>query len=320
MKQVVERFADTAEKSHYWNDGFGDWAPPSPNGDYKGSFSEGELVNTAFFFRSARIVADVAAILGRREDAERYTRLAEEIRRQFESRHYHADTATYGSGRQVTSVLPLAFGLVDEAKRPAIVAALQRRIEGADNAHVDTGIFGTRYLFEVLIDHDLADLAFKVLTARGYPGYADQIAQGATTTWEQWAFHGKMQTHNHAMFAGPDATFFSRLGGIQSAAPGFREIVIRPAMPAGLSHVECARETMMGRVASEWTKSRDGLVLRVSIPANATARVYVPAPNVDRARERGQPATKAEGVSAARMDGACAVFSVGSGDYEFSVR
>jgi alpha-L-rhamnosidase len=185
---------------------------------------------------------------------------------------------------------------------------------------VDTGIFGTRYLFEVLIDHDLADLAFKVLTARGYPGYADQIAQGATTTWEQWAFHGKMQTHNHAMFAGPDATFFSRFGGIQSAAPGFREIVIRPAMPAGLSHVECARETMMGRVASEWTKSRDGLVLRVSIPANATARVYIPTSNVDRVRERGRPATKADGVGAARMDGACAVFSVGSGDYEFSVR
>lgn len=318
MKQVVEKFAATAEAGNRWADGFGDWAAPSPTGSFKASFNEGELVGTAFFIRTARIVAETAAILGRADDAERFTRLATDTCAAFEARFYRAASATYGSGRQVTSILPLAFDLVAPANRPAVVAALRDRITQVDGGRLDTGIFGTRYLFEVLIDHGLADLAFSVLTAPGYPGYADQIAQGATTTWEQWSFRGKMQTHNHAMFSGPDDTLFSRLAGIHPGAPGYREIVIRPAFPSGLTFVECSRETPLGRVSSHWHRTADRLVLRVGIPANATARVHLPTPDADAVTESGRPARHAAGVLAIHTDAAGTVLTVGSGDFEFT--
>lgn len=319
MKQVVERLAAAAEANRYWADGFGDWAAPNRTGSYETSFSEGALVNSAFLCRTARIVAEAAGILGRPADAVRFGRLAADLRAAFETRFYHPDTATYGSGRQVTSVLPLAFDLVPAARRPAVAAALRHRLLEVDHGHLDTGIFGTRYLFDVLIDSGLADLALQVLTAPGYPGYADQIAQGATTTWEQWSFRGGMQTHDHAMFSGPDATFFSRLGGIQPAAPGFREILIQPTMPAALSFVACSRQTPMGKISSEWHRTANGVALRLHVPVNATAYVHLPAsPGAD-VRESGQPARTVAGVRAVQPGASGIVLTVGSGDYDFTV-
>lgn len=319
MRQVVDKFTAVADEQNHWADGFGDWAAPNPAGSYKGSFSEGELVATAFYYRSARIVAETAALLGHPQDAEKYADLATQIRAAFTTRFYQPATATYGSGRQVTSVLPLAFGLVAPENRAAVAAALRRRVEETDRGHLDTGIFGTRYLFEVLIDHGFADLAHRVLTRPGYPGYVDQIAQGATTTWEQWSFHGKMQTHDHAMFSGPDATFFSRLGGIEPAAPGFREIAIRPALPAALTFVDCSRQTPLGEVSSRWSRSGGRLTLRVDIPVNALARIHLPAADAGLILESGRPVRDAAGVTEIRRDAAGTVLTVGSGRYEFNL-
>lgn len=318
MKQVVDKFTATAEESKHWAEGYGDWCAPNADGSYERSFSEGELVNRAFHYLCAETVAATAAVLGRPADATRYATLAQQLRVAFAARFYQPATATYGSGRQVTSVLPLAFGLAAPEDREAIVSALRRRIVDQDRSHPDTGIFGTRYLFKVLGDHGLADLAYQVLMAPGYPGYADQISRGATTTWEQWSFRGGMQTHNHAMFSGADATLFSHFGGIRPAAPGFREIEIKPTPPAGLAWVECSRDTPMGRVSSRWQREDRRLNLRVEIPANATARVWIPGANAASVLESGRPASKAEGALAVRTEDGHAVFTVGSGTYEFS--
>ncbi|WP_415910964.1 family 78 glycoside hydrolase catalytic domain [Oleiharenicola sp. Vm1] len=317
MKQVVDRFAAAAESSRYWADGFGDWCAPNPGGSYEGSFSEGPLVAMAFFGRSARIVAAAAQLLGHVEEAQRYTALADQLHGDFQRRFYHPDTATYSSGRQVTSVLPLAFDLVPPENRSAVVAALARRIETVDRGHLDTGIFGTRYLFETLIDHGHADLAHRVLTAPGYPGFANQVAQGATTTWEQWTFRGGMQTHDHAMFSGADATFFSRLGGIRPAAPGYREIQLEPALLSALTFVDCSRQTPLGEVACAWHRDGDSVELRATVPVNATARLRLPVRDAAAIRESGQPAARAAGVLALRSSADTTTLTLGSGRYLF---
>ncbi len=319
MQQVVDKFAATAVENKQWVAGFGDWATPNPDGSYEGSFSEGELVGRAFQYRCARIVAEAAQVLGDHSTAERYTTMADQLRGDFEKRFYDPAKATYSSGRQVTSILPLAFDLVPPAQRAAVVAALRQRISGPDRGHLDAGIFGTRYLFEVLLDHGLADFAWAVLNAPGYPGYVDQIARGATTTWEQWNYAGSMQTHDHAMFVGPDATLFSRFGGIRPAAPGFREVDIHPVFPSALSFVECSRTTPVGKIASHWRRVGDTLVLRISIPANVRARVFIPAASVNFVHESGRPVLEAPGVVNVSAGDHAVVVTVGSGDYEFTL-
>jgi alpha-L-rhamnosidase len=312
IRTLVEHFSATAAAQNHWAGGFGDWCPPGPGG-YKGCFSEGELTDTAVYYQTVVYAAECARLLGQSDDEARFTRLAASIRSAFNARHYHADSHTYSSGRQVSSVLPLAFGLVPEDQRAAVAGALAERVEHTDHTHLDTGIFGTRYLFDVLLDHGYADLAFNTLTQTTAPGYGHQIGLGATTNWEQWAYKVSMETHDHAMFAGPGATLYTHLAGIQPAAPGYKEIVIRPRIPAGLTHVRASLRTVMGLVESEWD-TRQGYTQRVTLPANATATVYVPAAS---ARQVSVPGG---GARFLRMEDGCALFAVGSGHYEFIVR
>ncbi|MFH1719375.1 MAG: alpha-L-rhamnosidase C-terminal domain-containing protein, partial [Planctomycetota bacterium] len=72
-----------------------------------------------------------------------------------------------------------------------------------------------------------------------------------------------------------------------------------------------------GRIVSDWRLSNGTFTLNVTIPANTTATVYVPAGSLDSVTESGRPAAKAEAVSFLRMDQDRAVFAVGSGRYQF---
>jgi alpha-L-rhamnosidase len=58
----------------------------------------------------------------------------------------------------------------------------------------------------------------------------------------------------------------------------------------------------------------------VTIPANTTATVYVPAKDVASVRESGKPASQSEGVKFLRMEQDRAVLEVASGSYEFEAR
>lgn len=318
-KQLLDAFATQAAKPHAWSDSFGDWCPPMQSGYYKDCFSEGAIVNTTVYYRATLLVAQMAEILGHKSDAETYRRRAESILSDFNSHFYKAATHTYGSGVQVTSVMPLAFDMTPPGERAAAARALFARLTGEDRDHLDTGIFGTRYLFDVLMDNGYADAAFTALTQTTYPSFGDQIRMGATTTWEQWHYLGGMETHDHAMYAGAGSTLYSRLGGIRPAEPGYHKILIRPSFPKELTWVKCSVQTVMGKIVSNWN-TQNGLVQEITIPPNATAVVYVRAESAEQVGESGMPATKAPGVKFLQVENGEAVFSVGSGSYRFTVR
>lgn len=85
-----------------------------------------------------------------------------------------------------------------------------------------------------------------------------------------------------------------------------------------MSPVRAPRPTSPGE-SLEWTKKSDGsLSLSVTIPANATAQVAVPAASPEAVTGGSGPAAEAEGVRFVRMDGDRAVFEVGSGTYHFA--
>ena len=53
------------------------------------------------------------------------------------------------------------------------------------------------------------------------------------------------------------------------------------------------------------------------VPANTTATAYVPAKKIENVTESGKKTPDAPGVTFLRMDKEKAVFSLGSGSYEF---
>jgi alpha-L-rhamnosidase len=297
--------------------GYGDWCRPN-KGSWASFYSNVTDVDTSMYAAITRIVSQTAAVLGKTDDATRYGQLADEITRTYNEKRFNPTTAAYGDGSQTTAIMPLALGLVPQDERAVVFAHLVATINGKDKGHLDTGIFGTRYLLDVMSDFGEPDLAIRMLTRPDYPSFGYEIAEGATTVWEQWSFKGGMDSHNHVMFSGVSSSFYSRLAGITPLQPGYAQIGIRPVMPQSLSFVEASLKTVKGMVAIKWRREGDKITINATIPVITTARIAVPAAGPQAVTESGKPADQAEDVSFAGMEDGRAVFTVGSGAYRFA--
>ena len=85
-----------------------------------------------------------------------------------------------------------------------------------------------------------------------------------------------------------------------------------------LTWVKGSYISVSGEIISQWERDGSTLSMRMEIPANAGATVYVPAQNRSSVREGGQSADEAPGVTFLRMEGNTAVFEVRSGRYTFT--
>jgi alpha-L-rhamnosidase len=179
----------------------------------------------------------------------------------------------------------------------------------------------------VLSDNGRADLAYRIASQKDYPGWGYMVSKGATTIWELWngdTADPAMNSGNHLMLAGDLAIWMhGYLAGIRPdpADPGFKKIIIRPTPVGDLTWARARYESAHGTIRSGWTREADGkLTLDVTIPANATATVYVPPGKAAEVTEGGVSLDKAVGVKRLREEDGCIVLAVGSGTYSFSSR
>jgi alpha-L-rhamnosidase len=199
-----------------------------------------------------------------------------------------------------------------------VIAALKSNI-AANGGHLDTGIFGTQFFFEVLAENGMQDLAFEVMNKKTQPSYGWWIEQGATTTWEQWDGSG---SRNHPMFGGAITWFYRELAGMNTdpLQPGYRNIIIKPRPAGDVTFASYSNETPNGMASVSWKKNADSFKLDIKVPVGSTATVYVPALNAKNVTENGKVISARSGVSFQKMENVYAIFTVGSGEYSFDSR
>jgi alpha-L-rhamnosidase len=257
----------------------GDWLPP---GGHKVP-PEGPAVHeTAYAHRIVTLLRRIAVVLGRDADAVQYGQLAAEIADAFNTTFLDSTTGAYHGEReteyrQSPNVLALAFGLVPPEMAQRVMDNLVADIHARDD-HLNTGVLGTKYLFPVLSDHNLVDLAYRVATRRTYPGYGHWIEQGATALHETWEDDSRSKDHH--FFASIDQWFYQCLGGITATQPGFGAVRIAPRCPSPLGRVKAEVDTPYGRVTSHWRRESDTIVLDVEVPAGVLAEVRAPGADV----------------------------------------
>ena len=150
------------------------------------------------------------------------------------------------------------------------------------------------------------------------------IDQGATTIWELWngnTADPTMNSGNHVMLVGDLVIWMNEyLAGIAAdpAQPGFKHIVMKPQPVGDLKWVKASHRSPYGLIASEWRKTDEKFDWNIEVPANATATIHVPAKSAESVKENGATIPKTGAIEFARMDGGCAVFTIGSGRYKFS--
>ncbi|HEX2988650.1 MAG TPA: family 78 glycoside hydrolase catalytic domain [Chloroflexota bacterium] len=310
-------------------DTYGDWCVPPESLEMilssdPNRVTDPELVSTAYFHYDLRLIARWAALLGRKEDAARYGDLADRVKTAFNRKFFNETTGIYGNGTQTSSVLALAYNLVPEEHKERVVANLVENVLVKSDCHIGTGMVGCQWLMRALSDNGRPDVAYKLASQTTYPSWGYMVEQGATTIWELWnGDRGDplMNSGNHVMQIGDLCTWLHEyVAGIapDSRCPGFKRVVMRPCITAGLTSARAYHKSMYGRIASDWKIADGTFSWRIEIPANTTGAIYVPAKDAELVAEGGRPAKGATGVRFLRMEDGRAIFEVGSGRYLFT--
>jgi alpha-L-rhamnosidase len=305
---------------------FGDWlAFATTRADYPGATTGKDLIATAFFAHSTELMARVALVLGKKEDAARYRAQFEHIKDAF-LKEFVTPKGRIGENTQTAYVLALHFDLLPEAMRAQAAARLARDVR--ERGHLTTGFLGTPYLCHVLSRFGYLEEAYRLLNRREYPSWLYPVTQGATTIWERWdgqkpdgSFQDpSMNSFNHYAYGAIGDWMYQVMAGIDldPAAPGYKHTIVRPRPGGEVTRVKATHQTPYGTVSSGWSIEHGHFELVVEVPANTRATVWLPKAVLADVTEGGQALANARGVTGARQEGESVVTEVGSGRYRFT--
>ncbi|WP_167615072.1 family 78 glycoside hydrolase catalytic domain [Maribellus sediminis] len=286
----------------------GDWVAP-------GNLPPDDMVHTFYFWRCADIAAKTAAALGEKsKEVKHYDDLAKKTKEAFFKRFYNEESGTYGPAGG--NIFALKMGVPPE-QFSKVIAALKKDIQKNDG-HLDTGIFGTQFFFEVLSENGLHDLAYEAMNKKDEPGYGRWLDLGATTTWEHWNTTG---SHNHPMFGGGLVWYYRKLAGIQTdeAEPGYKHLVFKPQPVEDISFVRYSNETSYGKAGIHWQKDNSNFSMEVTIPVGAHASIYVPCESSQTIKESGVPVNENSDIQYLGWNNGYSQINAGSGIYHFTV-
>ena len=270
------------------------------------------MVHTFYLWRCSDLTAKSAKVLGKTSEYEEYTEIAERTRQAFQNRFFDKDKGSYGA--YGGNIFALKMGAPDDQKE-MVVDALKRDII-ANGGHLDTGIFGTQFFFEVLSENGLHELAYEAMNKRTAPGYGWWIEQGATTSWEGWTDPG---SGNHPMFGGGIVWLYRKLAGmnVDPENPGYRNIVFCPEPVKEISYASYSNMTQYGMASIKWEKENGKFITMINVPVGSSAIVHIPAASIKDVRESGKRIGKGSSIKEKGFRDGYAVFSVGSGRYQF---
>jgi alpha-L-rhamnosidase len=324
----IEHMSEFVSNGLISRDNYGDWCVPPEDpilihSKDPARITDKTLLATSYFYHDLRLMEGYAKMLGKTDDAQHFAQVADEMKTAFNKKFLDRDRGQYSNGTQTSCVLPLAFDLVPDDMRAKIFACLTNNIENVTHGHIGTGLIGGQYLNRVLTDNGRADLAYRIASQNDYPSWGYMIEHGATTIWELWngnTADPAMNSGNHVMLVGDLVIwFYEDLAGIapDPAQPGFARIIMNPQPVGDLKFVKASHNSPHGLIKSEWHRDGKEFKWSITIPANTTAEIHIPAKAMDDVTESSRPATRAKGVKFLRMENGRAVFEIGSGEYQF---
>jgi len=256
---------------------FGEWLEPdvsSMDTMKKNMLLGAPEVATAYYHRSAALAAQIAAILGRPDDAKKYIEIAEGARSAY--RYTCTKKGRIESKRQAEYVRPIVFGLLDRQESQAAADRLAEMV-AENNYHLNTGFLATPFLCRVLSDYGHTETAYKLLLQDTAPSWLYPVKHGATTIWESWdgvredgTVHDSL---NHYSYGAISGWLMGDVGGIRLRAG---KLTIAPKPSKALGHAQAKWDSPVGAIESKWRYEGDRVIFEVTVPANVTAEVHLP--------------------------------------------
>lgn len=317
MQRYVE-YLGTKADGHIVAYGLGDWFDIGPNAPGVSQLTSNGVTATAIYYYDVCLMGKMASLLGKTDDAARYGRLAQEIKEAFNRKFWNGQTGQYDRNSQTANAIALYTGLVPPENRPKVYENLVSDIRARKNG-LTAGDVGYRYVLRALEEGGFSDLIYAMNSRYDSPGYGWQLAHGATALTESWQAYGFV-SNNHFMLGHLMEWLFSGLGGIRQAdtSIAYKQVVIRPIPVGDVRSARTTYQSPYGEILSEWSDSDERFAIRVGIPANSSAFVYLPASDAGSIAESGLSLADS-GITWHKEDNYIVV-EIGSGEYRFEVR
>ena len=345
MKRYVDYLTNRSQ-NHIVAHGLGDWGDYPNEKDHMGwaQLTPISVTDTAVYYQDAMALAESATVLGFADDAKRYTALAAEIRKAFNRAFFNpknnryadgtpivpnevrteynralfdAKTNHYACGSETSQAIPIALGIVEPDRLEPAMANLIAEVRKFE--YVTAGDVGHRFLLRALAENGRNDLIFNLHHRTTIPGYGWQIAQGLTTLAECWDGRA-VASQNHCQMGHILEWFHADVLGIQCdpKTVAFKQIVIRPRVVGDLRWVRGHYDSIRGRIAVDWKIEDHRVTLKVAVPANTSATVFVPTTDPAKVLESSKPTAESAHVHAIGTIGDAAQYRVESGNYVFT--
>lgn len=288
MKAWVDWITKVTKTPGLWTGTFqfGDWIaldgenPALPTGKTDENF-----IASVYYYASAKIVAQAAALLGQAADARNYADLADQIKQNIQHEFITA-TGRVAVDTQTAYALVLYFGLVSDDLKPRVTADLVNRLK-KDHDHLKTGFVGTPFINQVLSANGEHKLAAKIFLQEDFPSWLYAVNMGATTVWERWNSVREdgsmnpegMNSLNHYSIGAIMEWAYKYVLGLRDHTPGYQEFTFAPEFDYRLKHVRGHFQSSYGdiKISYQIETNADHLIkLYLTLPFGTTAHVKLP--------------------------------------------
>lgn len=280
----LERTNPDGIRSRDLRNNYGDWLCIPTDTSFRTQSPMKTLLATAYWADDAAKMARMARAIGREADAVRFHAMAGRVRAAFQAEFVRPD-GQMAVETQTAYLVALAFDLLPDDQRARAAERLVDNIRRLD-WHLSTGFIGISHLNPMLTLSGHADVAYRLLLQESYPSWLFPVLQGATTIWERWdswtladGFHKDgMNSFNHYSLGSVGEWLFRHVLGIEldPEEPGFQRFVLRPFIGDGLDHAQGSYRSLHGEIRSAWRRTGAQLTWEITVPANTSARVFIP--------------------------------------------
>ncbi len=227
------------------------------------------------------IMSNIAEILDKKDDQEKYAQLADAILVQINKLlindqgvyidGLYADAKPSTHASQHANMLPLALNIVPDENKSVVTELVKSK-------EMSVGMVTLRWLPEAIGQANEGEHLIELYTNTEWDGWANCISQGATTTWESWDAIEEGQSLSHPWGAVGVIGIQQYILGVKPLRPQFKTFQIKPLwFGEKLQEAKGTIPTDRGAIDIEWQTDSEAYAINIKIPVNTTAKVYLPA-------------------------------------------
>jgi alpha-L-rhamnosidase len=256
-----------------------DW-PPTMRYGYDMTAVARTVIN-AYAYADYDIIAKIAAVLKETADQHTYRTRVDEIATAVN--HYLltdngiycdgllADGAQSSYASQQANIFPLALGIVPHDKQVRVLEHIQ-------TLKMSVGMPTVYWLIRAVGEMGAGEHLLDLYTQADWDGWAKNIIQGGTCTWEGWDSDILTdQSLSHPWGAVGLLGMQEYILGVKSLVPQYAQVQIKPLwFGLKLSHASGKVPTERGDIEVSWERGDGRFSLTLIVPTNIQATVYLP--------------------------------------------